>query len=199
MAAAEGAWSSAVLPIPVPEARLNTARTMERFLADVERRAFRKAEIATGDPEEALDNVQEAMLKLVQRYRRRDPEEWGPLFHQILHSKIRDWYRRTAVRKRWRRWLGSVPEDEADPLQSLADTQGPGPEQRVRDSRTLEALEVALNRLPLRQQEAFLLRAWDGMDVAQTARAMGCSQGSVKTHYARALKALRVALGEHRE
>lgn len=180
-------------------ATLEDSRALDRFLASIERRAFRMAVLATGQEEEAHDLVQESMLKLVERYHRRDEGEWGPLFHRILQSKIRDWYRRTKVRNRWRVWLGR-DEDESeqdDPLESIADAAAPSVEHQLKTKRAAAALDEALRNLPLRQQQVFLLRAWEELDVAQTAAAMGCSEGSVKTHYFRAVHTLRKLLGNH--
>ncbi len=171
---------------------------MDRFLAGIERRAFLTARIATGNADDALDIVQDAMLLLVQRYSERGEQEWGPLFHRILQSRIRDWYRRTRVRNRWRLWLGRGDDEDApDPLQNLPDSGNLGPVDQTANRRTMAALEAVLHELPLRQQQAFLLRTWEGLDVAQTARAMGCSVGSVKTHYSRAVHTLRNLLEEY--
>lgn len=182
--------------------RLDRTDAMDRFLATVERRAYRMARLATGDEQEALDLVQDAMLGLVQHYGARPEAEWAPLFHRILQSRIRDWYRRTRVRLWWRRWLpvsDDAGEDEADPLCNIADPRQPAPDREVANARAMQALEKALRALPLRQQQAFVLRAWEELDVAQTAAAMGCSEGSVKTHYSRAVHTLRKQLGEHWE
>ena len=178
---------------------LNHTQALDHFLAGVERRALRMAQIATGNNDEALDLVQEAMIKLVQHYADRDGSEWGPLFHCILQSRIRDWYRRTKVRNRWREWFGKGPENEddgEDPLEAVADPSAK-PDEELKIKRAGAALEQALRTLPLRQQQAFLLRAWEELDVAQTAAAMQCSEGSVKTHFFRAVRALRKQLGEH--
>lgn len=178
---------------------LEETRALDRFLAGVERRAFRMAQIALGHDDDALDLVQEAMLKLVERYGARPEAEWGPLFHRILQSKIRDWYRRTRVRNRWRLWLGRDEDgDEAgDPLDAIADTTVPTAEHQLKTKAAAAALDEALRTLPLRQQQVFLLRAWEELDVAQTAAAMRCSEGSVKTHYFRAIHTLRKQLGNH--
>jgi RNA polymerase sigma-70 factor (ECF subfamily) len=184
-------------PIFTEEPPLDPTRDLDRFLASVERRAFVAARIATGSTEDALDIVQEAMLGLAQRYAGRPAPEWGPLFQTILQSRIRDWYRRTRVRNRLRVWIGGDDEDAADPVGELPDRAEPGPEQRIGRSRAMDLLEQALHRLPLRQQQAFMLRAWEGLDTRATARAMGCSEGSVKTHYSRACEALRKALKDH--
>lgn len=193
-------WAAEKLLSSTPDNReegtLDSTQALDRFLAGVERRAFRMAKLATGNVEDALELVQEAMLKLAQHYGRRNEQEWGPLFHRILQSRIRDWYRRSRVRNRWRVWLGGE-EDEENPLDNLADTSSAGPAELVAGERAMGALDQALQKLPLRQQQAFLLRTWEGFDIAETAHAMGCSEGSVKTHYSRAVHTLRVLLEGH--
>lgn len=158
------------------------------------------AEIATGNREDALDLVQDAMLGLVKSYGDRDTADWPPLFYRILQSRIRDWYRRSRVRNRFRVWLGGQRgedvERNGDAIQHLADTR-PGIERQVIGEDAMPRLQAALQALPLRQQQAFLLRAWEGMDVSATAFAMGCSEGSVKTHYSRAVHRLREQLEDH--
>lgn len=168
-------------------------------MSGVERRAFRMAQLATGDRDEALDVVQEAMLKLVQNYGEKPADEWRPLFYRILQSRILDWHRRATVRNRLRQWFGRVEEEEErdDPLDRLPDQTSEDPEQSLATKRAMLGLDAALRDLPLRQQQAFLLRAWEGLDTADTARAMGCSEGSVKTHFSRAVHTLRARLGEH--
>jgi len=180
-------------------AALDNSRDMEQFLASVEKRAFRMAQIATSSTEDAHDIVQDAMLGLVKRYSRRPQSEWKPLFFRILVTRIRDWYRRKKVRTRWRTWLRRTdPGDMADPLEAMPDTRTPDPARQVELGDSVAALDSALHGLPLRQQQAFLLRAWEGLDVKQTARAMKCSAGSVKTHYSRAVHALRRQLKDYR-
>lgn len=164
----------------------------------MERRAFLKARIATGNADDAHDIVQDAMLQLVRSYAQRGEQEWGPLFHTILQSRISDWRRRSKVRNRFRVWFGGRNEDDdSDPLQNIVDNRSPDPPAQLRDKQAMEVLETAIRKLPHRQQQAFLLRVWDGLDVAQTARAMKCSEGSVKTHYSRAVHALRGQLEDH--
>ncbi len=179
---------------------LDGRQALDRFLRSVEARALRMATLATGNVDEALDLVQDAMLRLSTRYARRPAEEWPPLFHRILQNAIRDWHRRQTLRRRWQRLLGRAgAEPEADPVAALPDPEAGDPARRLSGQHALGAVDAAIRALPLRQQQAFLLRAWEGLDTAQTARAMGCSTGSVKTHYARALKALRARLEEHLE
>lgn len=162
---------------------------IEQFLASVERRAYRMAYLATGSREDALDIVQDAMIKLVQKYASKDEAEWGPLFHRIMQSRIRDGYRRNKFRNGLRKLIGWG--DEGDPMDNLPSAKRWQPEEQLQAETTMARLDVAIRRLPLRQQQAFLLRCWEGLNTAETAAAMGCSSGSVKTHYSRALKALR--------
>jgi RNA polymerase sigma-70 factor (ECF subfamily) len=178
------------------ENQLGAKENLNRFLSGIERRAFRMAFIATGSREESLDLVQETMLRFVRLYKERPDPEWNVLFYRILQSRITDWYRRNAVRKRFMSWLTpkAGEDEEIDPLQGVADADAPGPADHLFRREFAGALLKGLKGLPLRQQQAFLLRAWEGMDVAETAHAMGCSEGSVKTHYSRAVHALRVRL-----
>jgi RNA polymerase sigma-70 factor (ECF subfamily) len=173
-------------------------QALDRFLAGVERRALRIAEFGAGNREDALDIVQDAMLKLAERYADRPEPEWGPLFHRILQSRIADFHRREAVRRRWRVWFRGGDEERGDPLENQPAPAAVEPERRSDADTMAETLERVLTDLPRRQQQAFLLRTWEGMSVAETAAAMGCSEGSVKTHLSRAMHALREQLEEHR-
>ncbi|MDE2220295.1 MAG: RNA polymerase sigma factor [Gammaproteobacteria bacterium] len=184
------------------ESTQHDARSLESFLATVERKAFRIAQIALRHEDDALDAVQDAMLRLVRHYATRPAEEWAPLFYRILENCVRDTQRRRTVRGRvmsWLPWAGrAADEDPSDPLEQAPDP-APQPEARVQAGEALQALEAALAALPARQRQAFLLRNFEGLDVEATARAMGCSAGSVKTHYFRALQTLRAQLGEYWE
>jgi RNA polymerase sigma-70 factor (ECF subfamily) len=186
-------------PSVAEDTALETATTLDRFLASVERRAFRIAQMAVRDRDDALDIVQGAMLRLARNYARRPSEEWKPLFYRILYNGIRDFQRRRTVRSRIFGFLpGSWPDDDdppADPFEQVADP-GPDPSRQLMADEAMARLESALGQLPARQQQAFVLRCLEGMDVAATAAAMGCAEGSVKTHYFRALHALRAQLGE---
>jgi len=167
------------------------------FLQGAQARAFRIARFATRNNEDALDLVQDAMFKLVEKYSGRPETEWPPLFYRILHSRINDWHRRNSVRNRFRGWLGSAEDETEDPLQTVPDPHGCSPEAESETSEGMTKLQEALAALPLRQQQASLLRAWEGLDVKQTAIAMSCAEGSVKTHCSRAIHSLRAQLGEH--
>ncbi len=183
----------------VKGAVLEYTRELEKFLAEIERRAFRMAQVALRDPDDALDVVQDAMIKLTRNYASRPSAEWRPLFYRILENGIRDLQRRRTVRKRFMTWLPGPQEDpdnEAqDPLDNVADAAPTIPE-KLMQAEAMQRLEEGLRALPARQREAFMLRNFEGMDVAETARAMACSEGSVKTHYSRAVHALREQLGE---
>jgi RNA polymerase sigma-70 factor (ECF subfamily) len=178
---------------------VDQAQALDRFLSGIERRAFRIARMAVRNDDDALDIVQEAMIKLARHYAGRPTEEWRPLFYRILNNGIRDFMRRRRVRSRVMAWWpgrASNEEDEGlDPIQAAPDPAG-GPLQLLEGAEALEALEAGLAALPDRQREAFVLRALEGLDVAGTAVAMGCSEGSVKTHYFRAVQALKARLGE---
>jgi RNA polymerase sigma-70 factor, ECF subfamily len=177
--------------------QLDQARALERFLAEVERRAYRIARIAVRHDEDAMDIVQDSMLQLARRYGQSATGEWRPLFFRILQNRIRDCLRRRKVRSKLMGWLPGRAEDEevSDPYEGVADF-APQPAQQVTTDEAMRVLEIALGKLPARQQEAFMLRNFEGLDVADTARAMGCSEGSVKTHYSRAVHALREYLGD---
>ncbi|MEM7208195.1 MAG: RNA polymerase sigma factor [Pseudomonadota bacterium] len=174
-------------------------RNLDDFLASVERRAYRIAYIASGNREDALDLVQDAMCKLVEKYSAKPAAEWGALFHRILQSKIRDRYRRESVRNRFRVWLGGQADDGFSDIEQLAVETLEQPPVRADDQSAMRQLDAALHALPLRQQQAFLLRAWEGLSTRETAAAMSCSEGSVKTHYSRAVHTLRDQLEDYRD
>jgi RNA polymerase sigma-70 factor (ECF subfamily) len=185
------------VPAAVEEQSLDQVRTLDRFLVSVEKRAFRIARIAVRDDDDALDIVQDAMLQLARRYAQRPADEWRPLFYRILQNRIRDCQRRRKVRARLMSWLpGWKAEDDepTDPYEGVADAR-PQPQDVLATDQAMARLERALGKLPGRQQEAFMLRNFEGMDVAQTAAVMGCSEGTVKTHYSRAVHTLREQLG----
>ncbi|MFZ1907654.1 MAG: RNA polymerase sigma factor [Burkholderiales bacterium] len=180
-----------------------TRSELSAFLESVERRAFKQAVFAVRDDDAALDIVQDAMLRLTEKYGDRPAEELPLLFHRIMQNAIRDWYRRQKVRSLWSTLLSSLhpgrgEEEERDPLDTLEVEQGShyggGPGVLLERSQVIEIIEQEVSRLPARQREAFLMRYWEELDVAETAMAMGCSEGSVKTHCSRAARALATAL-----
>lgn len=183
------------------ESAKDKQRALDRFLKSVERRALRIAEIALGDREEALDVLQDAMMKLVQSYSDKTEEEWTPLFYRILQNKIRDCQRKRVVRSKVQGWFGIGRNRDDEEVQMSAehyqDEKTLTPEQQMMQVSSIDALEKALEILPARQQQTFLLRVWEGLDVRQTAQAMSVSEGSVKTHFSRAVHSLRETLGEY--
>ena len=170
------------------------------FLAGAERRAFKQAMFAVRDADHALDIVQDAMFKLAENYADRPVPELGPIFARIVQNAIHDFFRRQKVRSTWVTLFSALSstENDADPLETLE----PGEDGRTTESAadTLEReqivhiVEEELARLPPRQREAFVLRYWEDLDVAETAAAMKCSEGSVKTHCSRATQALAKSL-----
>jgi RNA polymerase sigma-70 factor (ECF subfamily) len=171
---------------------------MEIFFKSIERQAFRMALLACSHQDDALDLVQDSMCKFVDKYARKPESEWKALFYKILQNKIRDYYRRESVRSRWRIWLGKGQEEQTEePLEQLADPRGTDPEKEAVQSQTFGHLQVELKKLSLKQQQVFLLRAWEGLSVKETAQAMNCSEGTIKTHYFRATEQLRKNLGDY--
>jgi RNA polymerase sigma-70 factor (ECF subfamily) len=179
---------------------LASEQELNDFLARVERRAFKQAVFAVRDDHTALDLVQDAMFKLTDRYRDRPSGELPLLFQRILQNTIRDFYRRQKVRSTWTTLFSSFRSRDDDEEYDFLDTleveasKQYEPEQRLQSSEVVGAIEEALQRLPARQREAFILRYWEELDVAQTASAMGCSQGSVKTHCSRATHSIATFL-----
>ena len=138
------------------------------------------------------------MIKLVKSYSDRTQEEWTPLFYRILQNAVRDFQRRQAVRNRVMVWFGgSSKDDDFDPIAAAPDPAALAPERELANAEAMSELEIAIGELPRRQREAFMLRTFEGLDVKDTALAMGVSDGSVKTHYSRAVRSLREQLGEH--
>lgn len=171
------------------------------FLADVERRAFKQALFAVRDEDAALDIVQDCMMRLAEKYGDRPSDQLPLLFQRILQNAIRDHYRRTRTRMGRFVQLSSFEGDEdepTDPLELIEVDEDSNPfatpPEALLQAQTLAAIETALQALPPRQREAFLLRYWEGLDIAETATVMGCSEGSVKTHCSRATQALAATL-----
>jgi len=181
------------------EDTLESRVAIEAFLREVETRAFRIALMNVRDRDEALDIVQDSMIRLVRRYSRRPSEEWRPLFYRILQNRIRDVQRRRSVRSRVLSFFGGVESEEYDPVVAAPGPEADNPLDQLVAHDAMQALEQALLMLPQRQREAFTMRTFEGLDVAQTAQAMNCTEGSVKTHYSRAVHRLRELLREHGE
>jgi len=177
---------------------------LSAFLAGAERRAFKQAVYAVRNDETALDIVQDAMLKLAEKYGDKPAAEFPMLFQRILQNTIRDHYRRQKVRSLWGTLLGALgtsrdgDDGDFDPLETLrveprSEHEEP-PAARLERKQLIEIIEHEVSKLPERQREAFLMRYWEELDVADTAKLMGCSEGSVKTHCSRATHALAAAL-----
>jgi RNA polymerase sigma-70 factor (ECF subfamily) len=180
-----------------------TRQQLSEFLASIEKRAFRHAEFAVRNEDQALDLVQDAMVRLVEKYPDRPAAELPLLFQRILRNAITDHFRRQKVRNLWTTLLSSLSghdeeDSERDILESLetasSGAAAPGAADQVEREQILAIIDDEISRLPARQREAFLLRYWEEMDVAETAAIMGCSEGSVKTHCSRASHALATAL-----
>jgi RNA polymerase sigma-70 factor, ECF subfamily len=180
-----------------------TREELSDFLAGVERRAFKQAFFAVRDEDAALDIVQEAMIKLSANYGERPAAELPLLFTRILQNATHDHFRRQKVRSSWITLFSALnpgDDEDADPLETLealaGTEQAESSADKVERAQVVSIIEEEIARLPTRQREAFLLRYWEDFDVAETAAAMGCSEGSVKTHCSRATHALARALRE---
>lgn len=174
---------------------------LSAFLESIEKRAFKRAAWSLRDDEAALDAVQDAMLKLSVRYAERPADEYPMLFQRILQNVILDAHRRLKVRRFWVSPLSVLKgsdTDADDPFESIADVrrtaESETPHGRFEQRHVLALIEREIERLPARQREAFLMRYWEEMNIAETAEAMGCSEGSVKTHCSRATQTLAAAL-----
>ena len=180
-----------------------SAQELSDFLSSVEQRAFKQAVYAVRDDDAAMDIVQDAMIKLAEKYGDKPVAELPLLFTRILQNRIHDWFRRQKVRNAWVTLFSSLgrkaeESDDFDPLESLSapddsEIHQDGAKQ-LEKSQLLQALESEITKLPVRQREAFLMRYWDELSITDTAKAMNCSEGSVKTHCSRATQTLAKAL-----
>ncbi len=182
------------MPAAVP-ATLATEQELSDFLRSIDKRAFKRTSYTVRDEHAALDIVQDAMLRLAEKYGDRPAAEMPLIFQRILSNATMDWFRRQKVRNAVLVNLGEFEgEDDFDLLETLVSKDGALGAESAADSvgrrQTLMRIEAAIAELPTRQREAFLLRYWEEFDVAETAAAMGCSEGSVKTHCSRAVHAL---------
>lgn len=177
-----------------------SSQELSDFLRDVERRAFKQTVYAVRDDHAALDIVQDAMLKLAEKYANNPVTEYPMLFQRILQNTMRDYWRRQKVRNLWTTLLSSFGagqngEEDHDPLDTIdVEDESSNPMIQLERSQTIKIIEKAIEKLPARQREAFVLRYWEEMDVAETAEMMGCSEGSVKTHCSRAVHTLATLL-----
>ncbi len=190
--------------LPHRQIVLATQQEFSDFLVDTERRAYKQALFAVRDEHVALDIVQDSMMKLVEKYAAKPPEELPLLFHRILQNTIRDFYRRQKTRSFWTTLFSSFTpnhqekeNEDYDPLETLrikAKSNFDDPYIQLEQAQLVGLIEKAIETLPARQREAFLLRYWEEMDVTETATIMGCSEGSVKTHCSRATHSLATIL-----
>jgi RNA polymerase sigma-70 factor (ECF subfamily) len=197
--AARGCFSGAAAAGSTPT--MATRAELSEFLAGAERRAYKQALFAVRDSDNALDIVQDSMIKLSENYGERPAQELPLLFTRIVQNTIHDFFRRQKVRSTWITLfsaLSSGDSEDADPLETLEALPGTASAESAADEveriQVVAVIEQEVARLPARQREAFLLRYWEDMDVAETAATMKCSEGSVKTHCSRATQALAKAL-----
>lgn len=178
-------------------AQASTAeQRLKNFMQDVTGRALVMMESATqGQHGVATDLVQEAFIALHQSYAEKNTEEWYPLFYTILNNKLQDWRRKEARRAQPFSFFKKINlDDDQEEEIDLIDESTPNPFEFLSQAVTIEEIQEAIGKLPLRQQQAFMLRAWEGFDTQTTAQIMNCTEGSVKTHYHRAIQGLRATL-----
>jgi RNA polymerase sigma-70 factor (ECF subfamily) len=183
--------------------RMATPQELNQFLASIEKKAFKQAVYAVRDDAAALDIVQDAMISLTQKYGDRPVEELPLIFARILQNRTHDWFRRQKVRSAYETPFSSLGsgqdgEEDFDPLEliEIKDESQISPDgaAKLASAQILAILEEEIAKLPNRQREAFLMRYWDELSTSETAIAMGCSEGSVKTHCSRASHTLAAAL-----
>jgi RNA polymerase sigma-70 factor (ECF subfamily) len=165
---------------------------MEVFLADIEKRAYHMAAFATGSHADALDLLQDSMIKLVTHYQEKPSSEWKPLFYRILQNKIRDWHRHQKVKNLVFFWKTAPQDEEIDDWPpAIANENDLSPERTLEHNQQHATVLKHLAQLSDKQKQCFLLRSWEGFSVAETASVMECSQGSVKTHHSRAVAKMK--------
>ncbi|PCH95083.1 MAG: RNA polymerase sigma factor [Gammaproteobacteria bacterium] len=177
------------------------AISMDVFLQDIEKKAYHMAYFAVSNHADALDLLQDAMIKLVTKYQHRPANEWKPLFYKILKNRIRDWHRHQKIRNLVLFWKPQQQQEGVEQWPAVVDisTEHANPEHELAKAKQQAAALEHLQQLSEKQQQCFLLRSWEGLSVADTADVMGCSQGSVKTHYFRAVHKLKKLLEEDHE
>lgn len=179
-----------------------TEQELSDFLKSAERRAFKRTAYAVRDEDGALDIVQDAMIRLAEKYADRPSAELPLIFARILSNATMDWFRRQKVRhaavQNFSELESGADDGDFDLLEALESVDAnwtlQGPAEQLSRGQTLALIEQEVAALPARQREAFLLRYWEELDTAETASVMGCSEGSVKTHCSRAVHALAAAL-----
>lgn len=173
-----------------------TEQRLKFFMQDVTGRALVMMENATqGQQGIAMDLVQEAFISLHKSYADKEIDEWYPLFYTILNNKLQDWRRKEARRAQPFSLFKKISlDDDSEEILEIEDQQQLNPFDTLDQAVTIEEIQQAIRQLPVRQQQAFMLRAWEGFDTQTTAQIMNCSEGSVKTHYHRAIQGLRTAL-----
>jgi RNA polymerase sigma-70 factor (ECF subfamily) len=179
----------------IAEQDSDTPQDMDTFLLQIEQKAYRMALMSVSQHADAIDLLQDSMIKLVVNYAHKPPQEWKPLFYRILQNRIRDWHRQQKVKSLLFFWKpSSHPDDTAEEWSNYAGDAKELPDNRLDASQQQDTVLKELAELSEKQRQCFLLRSWEGLSVADTANIMGCSQGSVKTHYFRAVNKLRSVL-----
>jgi RNA polymerase sigma-70 factor (ECF subfamily) len=161
---------------------------LNQFIISHEKKAYSIAFMSLRHQEDALDVIQDVMIKFVVKYKNKNKDLWAPLFYRMLHNRITDIHRANTKKKKY---FIFFDKSEDDIFENITDTSELAILDQIDNAMKIENLQEVLNSLPVRQLQAFVCRIWEGLSVAQTAKSMKCSQGSVKTHLFRALKHIR--------
>ncbi len=183
---------------PLHETTLATEKELSDFLKQAEKKAFKRTYYHVRDEDAALDILQDSMIKLSTHYGDKPVQELPLLFQRILSNTTLDWFRRQKTRNAHFTSLTDFSAADGPEDFDLLEVNSGENEQQMGESaeqwtgrlQTMQHIESAVMELPARQREAFLLRYWEELDVAETAAVMGCTEGSVKTHCSRAIQAL---------
>ena len=173
------------------EESMDLTEQLNHFFVAHEKKAYAIAVMSLKHPDDALDVVQDVMIKFVEKYKNKKYELWTPLFYRMIQNRITDFHRKNTQHKKF---FGFFTKEDEAPLENITDEHYVTAIDQIDTDMKIENLQQALKSLPTRQLQAFVCRLWEGLSVAQTAKSMKCSQGSVKTHLFRALKHVRLQL-----
>jgi len=176
----------------VPEKTMDLTEQLNAFFIEHEKKAFVIANMSLKNQDDALDVVQDVMLKFVDKYKHKPSQHWAPLFFRMVQNRITDFHRKNSQNKK--RFTFFENNTDKDPVEQVEDDSHSSILEIIETTMQIKQLQTALHNLPARQLQAFMCRLWEGLSIAQTAKSMKCSQGSVKTHLFRALKQIRIQL-----
>ena len=188
-----------MISIPISQGHVKSMdlnEQLNQFFISHEKKAYSIALMSLRHQDDALDVIQDVMIKFVEKYKNKKTDLWAPLFYRMLHNRITDTHRANTKNKKFFKFFD---KSESDALENIEDTNEMDIINQIDNAMKIDNLQQALKALPNRQLQAFICRIWEGLSVAQTAQSMKCSQGSVKTHLFRALKNIRNQINTNHE